>query len=136
MNRRYWLLVLLVVCAVVAFAGAPGLMNVSASSNGSTITLRWTSGDETGVVGYAIERRALSSSVWVPLVQPYKGVEGNDHEYFLEDKTAFRVTDNIYYYQISQVYADGRKGDPYRTVVSHSVSGIRRTWGSIKAMFR
>jgi hypothetical protein len=135
MNRRYWLLAAVLLCAASTFA-AGGLTNVNASSNGSTITVRWTSTDEAGVVGYVVERRAINSSVWVPLVQPYMGVEGSNHSYMFEDKTAFRVTDNIYYYQVTQVYTDGGKGDPYRTVVSHSVSGIRRTWGSIKAMFR
>jgi hypothetical protein len=136
MNRRIILLAVVIVCTALALAGGLGLTNVTASSNGSTITVRWSSGDETGVVGYAVERRALSSTLWVPLVQPYQVAAGNDHEYSFEDKTAFRVTDNVYYYQITQVYADGHKGDPYRTVVSHNVSGIRRTWGSIKAMFR
>jgi len=125
-----------VAVSVGAFAGGMDLKGVRATSNGSSIIVYWTSGDETGVTGYLVERRTLNSNAWTPLVLPYRLAEGGNHDYSFEDNTAFRVTDNIYQYQIIQVFSDGRKGDPYRAVVTHKVSGIRRTWGSIKAMFR
>ena len=53
------------------------------------------------------------------------------------DHSAFLKTASLYQYRIKVSFSDGRA--PYYTApltVSHTVSGVRRTWGSIKAMFR
>jgi len=52
------------------------------------------------------------------------------------DETAFRTTGTFYKYRITAVYSSGARSDPYEIGVSHTVSSVRRTWGSIKAMFR
>ena len=52
-------------------------------------------------------------------------------------RRAFKKITTMYHYRIKISYTNGAM--PTYTVdlpVSHTVSGVRRTWGSIKAMFR
>lgn len=134
--RRALLAVLLLV-SVVALAGTPikdG--SISAYSNGTNIVVRWISDDESGMVGYQLERRAVGAGAFIPLIMPYLAVKGSGATYEFLDNSAFRTSDNVYQYQITPVYADNRPVTPYLVSVRHSVSSVRRTWGSIKAMFR
>jgi hypothetical protein len=53
------------------------------------------------------------------------------------DHSAFMKTGAIYQYRIRVSFSNGQA--PYYSnplTISHTVSGVRRTWGSIKAMFR
>jgi hypothetical protein len=107
--------------------------SLTATSNNSAIQVRWSSDDDTGVSGYEIARRAGYDGAFIVLaIAPVSA----DRSYLFIDETAFRVTDSYYQYRITPVYADGRVSEPYFVTVTHSVSSVRRTWGSIKAMFR
>ncbi|HTY59929.1 MAG TPA: hypothetical protein VMF59_14000 [Bacteroidota bacterium] len=107
----------------------------SARSDGSSITVHWDSDDETGVVGYEIARKVGWDGQYVVLMASYKA-KGSNQPYDFVDETAFRTSATFYKYRITAVYANGGRSDPYETGVSHTVSSVRRTWGSIKAMFR
>jgi hypothetical protein len=137
MNRLLFIMCAAVLLAGTALAGGIRDGSLTAYSTGGSIVVSWTSEDESGVVGYVIERRAINSNVWISLVDPYERARGVGWRYRIEDRSAFRTADNVYQYQITQVFGDGHRGDPYKTVVTHNnISGVRRTWGSIKAMFR
>jgi hypothetical protein len=45
-------------------------------------------------------------------------------------------TATIYQYRVMMVYTDGSRVPTSALTVSHTVSGVRRTWGSIKSLFR
>ena len=65
------------------------------------------------------------------------GVRGNNSLYQYVDDTAFRVSESIYKYQVKVVFSNGQAPLYYGPItVSHKTSDVRRTWGSIKAMFR
>jgi hypothetical protein len=63
-----------------------------------------------------------------------KSPAGAGTEYSFRDKSVFRTTGNFYQYKVSIVSSAGNS--EYFVSVDHSVSSVRRTWGSIKAMFR
>ena len=107
----------------------------SARSDGSSITIHWDSDDETGVVGYEIARKAGWDGQYVVLMPLYKQ-KGSNQPYDFVDETAFRTSGTFYKYRITAIYSSGARSDPYEIGVSHTVSSVRRTWGSIKAMFR
>ena len=107
----------------------------SARSDGSSITVHWDSDDETGVVGYEIARKVGWDGQYVILMPSYRA-KGSNQPYDFVDETAFRTTATFYKYRITALYANGARSDPFETGVSHTVSSVRRTWGSIKAMFR
>jgi hypothetical protein len=106
--------------------------SLSAFSDGTNIIVRWISDDETGVFGYMIERKAGLGGVFIPLTNPPIRAKGNGQRYDYTDESAFRVTDNVYQYRITALGT----GAVYYVSVDHRVSSVRRTWGSIKAMFR
>ncbi len=107
----------------------------TAKSDGSSITIHWDSDDETGVVGYEIARMVGWEGQYVVLV-PLLKAKGSDQSYDFVDETAFKTTATFYKYRITALYSNGARSDPYEIGVSHTVSSVRRTWGSIKAMFR
>ena len=107
----------------------------TARSDGSSITIHWDSDDETGIIGYEIARKAGWDGQYIVLMSLYKNRGSNQPNDFV-DETAFRTAGTYYKYRITAVYASGARSDPYETGVSHYVSSVKRTWGSIKAMFR
>jgi len=136
MNLRNFLLSLLLVvaAAAVAFAGPIKEGSLSGTSNGSSILLRWMSEDESGVVRVEILRAAGANGLFFTVHET--APKGNSQAYEYLDDSAFRVTGSVYRYQIKAVYRDGSSVASAPITVRHNVSSVRRTWGSIKAMFR
>jgi len=127
-------MLVLALLAAVAVDAAVIKGTPSAFSNGTNILVRWLSDDETGVTGYEIARKAGSSGPFV-ILTPSLQLKGSNSSYEFVDETAFRASDSFYQYRITPLLSNG-KADAYYVVVTHSVSSVRRTWGSIKAMFR
>jgi hypothetical protein len=108
--------------------------SLQASSDGVNITVRWITEDETSVARFDIERSTDNDAAYTTIatLDP-KGP--SLYEYV--DRSVFRKTATIYHYRIKISFTNGAA--PVYTIdlpVSHTVSGVRRTWGSIKAMFR
>jgi len=131
-HRLALLILVFVVGASTAFSGAIKDGTLSAYSNGTNIIVRWVSENENGVRGYAIERKAGMDGPFIMLTIEPLACKGNNEAYEFLDQSAFRTTDNLYQYKITAVGT----GAVYYVTVNHSVSSVRRTWGSIKAMFR
>jgi hypothetical protein len=123
---------------LVSSAFADGVLQgvPKATSDSRTITLHWLTGDESGVTGFEIARRSGMEGSSFIVVFDRVSAKGNNSIYDVVDETAFRTNGSFYQYRIVALYADGRRSDPYFVGVTHSVSSVRRTWGSIKAMFR
>jgi len=128
------MLVVLFISVLVACANAGGIKDgtLSAYSNGSSIVVRWVSDDERDVRGYMVERRAGVDGPFIQLTDPLLAPRGNGASYEYVDESVFRVNDNLYQYRVTCVGS----GVTYYVTVNHRVSSVRRTWGSIKAMFR
>ncbi len=112
--------------------------SLRAQDENSGVSVRWTSLDENGVAGYMIERKTGGSGTFLPLISQPIPVKGNNQNYVYEDETAFRITSgNFYQYRITPVNSAGQVvGASYYVSINKYVSSVRRTWGSIKAMFR
>jgi len=107
----------------------------TARSDGSNINLQWVSEDENGVLRYELERKSGVHGQFMTLAQ--LPLRGNNSTYVYVDDSAFlRTTENVYQYRIKVVLSDGSSIYYGPITVTHSVSSVRRTWGSIKAMFR
>ncbi len=132
---RYTLLVSFLILAFVT-AGAGDVIrsgSLQASSDGVSITLRWVSEDESNVAAYDVQRAVPNGTFQTIATIPAKGA--SLYEYV--DHSAFMKATSLYQYRIQIIAAQGNNPPPSVSVtVSHSVSGVRRTWGSIKAMFR
>lgn len=107
-----------------------------ATSDSRAITVHWLTGDESSVTGFEISRRSGMEGSSFLVIFDRVSSKGSNSIYDVIDETAFRTSESFYQYRIVVVFADGHRSDPYFVGVTHSVSSVRRTWGSIKAMFR
>lgn len=120
-------------CAGTLIAGAY-VFDFKASSEGDNIKVEWRTTEESNLQYFAIERRAGSSTDFheITRVAP----KGSNSFYSYTDQTAYKPTGSFYTYRLA-IYAYGEKTSYVEAPgVSHSISGVKRTWGSIKAMFR
>ncbi len=121
--------------SIAAFAGATirdG--SLDARSDGNDVTIQWGTTDETLMQEFVVERQAGGQTEWVAL-DPIVAPKGSNSFYEFVDQTAFKTTASVYQYRIRIVAQDGTTYSKVM-VVSHNVSSVKRTWGSLKAMFR
>ena len=127
-------LLLIVFSAGLLFAGLT-MQYFTAKSNQDGILLEWKTGDEGGVCTFDIERSAgnLNNFIYINTIHS----TGNSSYYSYQDNNlSSNPSQSIYYYRLKCIMPDGSY--TYSGVISVviSVSGIKDTWGSIKAIFR
>lgn len=130
------ILFILLVCLVHTAARAdiirPGTLQ--ARSDGSSVILSWVTDDETNVARFEIERRGGTSGEFGYIATV--AAKGPSLYEFV-DHSAYKVTSTLYQYRIKIIFSDNTPPMYIGPVtVNHTVSGVKRTWGSIKAMFR
>jgi len=104
-----------------------------ARSEGDDVRLEWKTSDETNLQKFVIERKTPQSSyLEVATITP----TGSNSFYSYLDQNAYKTSDIVFIYRLKIVDKDGTNSYFNETTVSHSLSGVKRTWGSIKAMFR
>lgn len=124
-------LLMLVVSAAYSYAQ---VTYFSAKTGGNNVKIEWTSGDESNVSHYSIERKTPQTSFVEIVTVPAKG---SNSYYSYEDQSLYKINDAVFIYRIVSVNKDNSSTIyPHDVSVSPNISGIKRTWGSIKAMFR
>ena len=115
-----------------ALAGAILRAFTAKSSNGD-ILLEWTVGEEKDLLQYEVQRKAGVQGEYVTIGKV--DAKGSNSSYEYLDKSAYKLNDSIYKYRLAIGSSDGTSYSQELTV-PHTVSGVKQTWGSIKAMFR
>jgi hypothetical protein len=126
------LILFLIISAGIVLPGAYLLKFTVSSSNGNII-LDWQCSSETNLRDYVIQRKTVSGNYSdIATVQPR-----SDMNYEYTDQTAYKNEDQVYIYRIEIVDNDGSLSYSKEMPVIHSgISSVKRTWGSIKALFR
>jgi len=106
-----------------------------ARSSGNEIILSWRVQNEAGVFRYDILRRAGTTGDFL-VIGSVTELKGNNSLYEYLDRSAFKTSDNIYHYKIRIINGEDPSPETPVIRVSHISSAAKRTWGSIKAMFR
>jgi hypothetical protein len=141
MIRRLAILAVLVCTTVVAYGVQVTLQYFNAKSNGTSISLEWKSTAESNLVQYEIERAGEDNQFrYVASLQ----ARGSNTVYSYRDDEAFgkgdgndgSVARNYFTYRLKMVTPDRSASYSNSIGVTHNVSGIKRTWGMIKEMFR
>ena len=102
-------------------------------SEGEDIRLEWKTREEVNLNHFKVERKTPQSEfVEIATIQP----KGNNSYYTYLDQSAYKIQNILFTYRIRIVDNDGQVSYSNEVSVSHSISGVKRTWGSIKAMFR
>ena len=99
--------------------------------------LEWATEQEINLSKFIIQR-STDNINWTKIgdITPDMGDSSVRREYRFLDKSIFKKTIGNFYYRIIVVSQDGQS-TIYDVIVSISgSSGIKHTWGSIKAMFR
>ncbi len=104
-----------------------------ARSEGEDVRLEWKTGEEINLNKFVIERKTPQSSfVEIASLNP----KGSNSYYSYLDKNAYKSNDLLFNYRLKIIDNNNVISYSSEVSVSHNVSGVKRTWGSIKAMFR
>lgn len=106
-----------------------------ARCDGSSIIVTWSMIDESDVQYYEILRRAGPNGNFI-VVSPQIQKRGNNSTYEYRDLSVFKSEDGIYCYKVRLITGQNPAPETSETSVSFLSSAAKRTWGSIKAMFR
>jgi hypothetical protein len=107
----------------------------TAQSNGTDVTIRWNTSDEGGVVRFDVLRRSGTAGDFT-IVGSVDQLKGNNSTYEFVDKSAFKTTGGFYQYKVRIINGQVPAPETEIVPVAHLTSTYKRTWGSIKAMFR
>jgi hypothetical protein len=130
MNQLHILLLILLTSSVIAGAF---IQFFTAKSQGDDIRLEWKTAEETNLKHFIVERKTHNSGfIEIGTINP----KGSNSHYVFIDNNVYKTTDLIFTYRLKIVDNNNQFSYSNEISVSHSVSGVKRTWGSIKAMFR
>jgi fibronectin type 3 domain-containing protein len=133
-SKKYILLIILLIIfssLVVAQTSGPQITKASLQNDG-TILISWTFDLDNNVVHYEIYR---STDVNGPFSQIGDAPKGT--LYFVDKTDLFKTVDKLFYYKVKAVCAGYSQTSNSMSVLYSSTSSVgKRTWGSIKAMFR
>jgi len=109
------------------------IRDFTATVDGNRAILQWSSVSEAGVLLYRVQRSFDGTNFHdVANIDP----RGDRQDYRYVDDDLFKGQMRTYYYRLEIVMSDGERFySPVVEVVFDS-SNIKRTWGSIKALFR
>jgi len=132
MQRTWFKLFLIFALISTAFAGAI-LSNFTVRGYDGDVIVEWWTLQETDVAKFVVERRS-PESVFIELKSLVP--KGDNSYYSYRDKGAYKSSDLRFYYRLKIVDTNNQVTYSYEKSISLSISGVKRTWGSIKAMFR
>ena len=105
-----------------------------ARSESDNVRLEWQTSEETNLQKFVIERKTPQSSFTEIASVSSKG---NNSNYIFTDQNAYKTNDMVFVYRLKIVDNNDQVTYSADVTVTHSISSVaKRTWGSIKAMFR
>jgi hypothetical protein len=127
----------LVLATIGISAATVVIESFTARPQSGAILLEWRVSREEGIARYEVERARAGSQDFLTLttVAP----KGAPATYTYEDRDVLRTAatqQSVYTYRIKIVGKDGSVSYSTTVTVAYNVSGVRRTWGMIKEMFR
>ncbi len=134
MKIRFLTYFALIFTASIIFAGAI-ISTLEISSEGDNIKIVWHSTQEINLKEYVIERKTYNGA-FAEIGR--ETAKGDNTTYVFVDENAFKTTGTLYIYRIGMIENGQISPSTYSSEisVSHNPSPVKRTWGSIKALFR
>jgi fibronectin type 3 domain-containing protein len=133
-GRIYSLLIVLLItfcCIVSAQTSSPKITGVSAQNDG-TIMISWRFDLDNNIDHYEIYRSTDVNGTFGHIGDAPKGTL-----YFIDKTDLFKTSSKYFCYKVAAVgLGDSRISDIVGVLYNSTSSAAKRTWGSIKAMFR
>jgi len=127
-------IILLILCG--SLWAANQIVDFHARRDNQTIILEWATEQESGLSKFHVHRRIDQSNWTVIASLTAKGHTTTRNQYSYTDATIYKTQLASCYYRLEVELEDGSK-TLHQTIASAAgMSGIRHTWGSLKAMFR
>lgn len=102
-------------------------------SEGENVRLEWKTSEEINLQDFIVQRRNLNSTFTeITNIKP----KGSNSTYSFLDESAYKTNDLVFIYRLEILENNGTASYSSEVTISHNVSGVKRTWGSIKALFR
>lgn len=102
-------------------------------NDGSDAIIEWKTSQETNLKNFVVQRKSPQTQYSdIATITPHP-----DNPYYsYTDKSVYKTNDYVFVYRLKIVDNNGQTSYTDDASVSLSISGVKRTWGSIKAMFR
>ena len=134
-KSQYFYLLIILIIPYILQAGAH-IVDFHAIRQNDTVILEWATEEESNLLRFEIER-STDNINWVEIgKKPAQGESSIKQYYSFTDNNLFKGNVSNFYYRLLIVEKNNQ-------ITIHSViasvigiSGIKHTWGSIKAMFR
>ncbi len=108
--------------------------NIEASGN---VKVVWETEVEQEVYGYEIQRRTpYSNGQFATLNDTPIAAVGVGKPYTYEDGQLYKAASEPVDYRLVAIFTDGSRKNLYEAKINYTPTAVRRTWGSIKAMFQ
>jgi hypothetical protein len=130
--KNILLSILIILFSFSLLWGDAEILEFRAEPEQNQITVTWKTGQEINVNIFQVEKSTNNKDfTLLAEVEP----RGNNSEYKIEDDTISR-TRSIYYYRLKIINSNGSIQTSESLPVIPNISSIKKTWGSIKALFR
>lgn len=135
MMKIKYLIALLIFTSGLIFAGANIPQGLSVRSSGNKVIIAWQAISESNVKEYIIEKKSDTGG-WASVGSPI--TPRADMNYEFVDADVYKTTAGSWYkYRLKIVDNDGSVSYLEQVgMISPNISSVKRTWGSIKALFR
>jgi hypothetical protein len=120
--------------AIGVLYAATELQYFTAKSESDAILLEWKTGIEDNLNHFEIERSASEPNSFIRIGSI--SAIGNNSYYYYRDEVGMSLSAPLYYYRLKLLDNNGGYVYSSTITVTHIISGVRSTWGSIKAIFR
>lgn len=129
-----FLIAIFIITSVLLFADLT-IQYFTGKTNSEGILVEWKTGDEGGVSSFDLERSASNANNFIYIAKI--NATGNNSYYSYQDNSLdAKSSSSIYYYRLKCIKPNGSFSYTNNITVVYTVSGIKDTWGSIKAIFR
>ncbi len=125
---------LIILVAGVVYA-ATELQYFTGKNESDSILLEWKTGTEDNLNRFEIERSASEPNNYVN-IGSVTAIGSNSYYYYRDNTSANLNSAPVYYYRLKIVDNNGNYVYSQTITVTHVISSVRDTWGSIKAIFR
>jgi hypothetical protein len=135
MRKPFYIVSILVPLLVIGILyAATDLQYFTARSDSDAILLEWKTGVEDNLNRFEIERSASEPNNFIHIGTV--SAIGNNSYYYYRDEVTMNSSAPLYYYRLKLIDNNGGHVYSNTITVTHIISGVRSTWGSIKAIFR
>jgi hypothetical protein len=132
MKKKLFQILLVLSIIGTALAGA-FTFDFKASAQGDNVRLEWKTQEESNLKNFVIERKTQQSSyVDLTTINP----KGSNSSYSFIDEAVYKSSGYVFTYRLRIVDQDETISYSSELSVTPNPSGVKQTWGGIKALFR